>query len=90
MKGSLYNCASIQATVQAVNSFGGITQCTHSGSAVTGTGVSVYSSITLSDATTQVLPSSSTITYSAIATISTIFNTTRFSSRRWFLSNYWI
>ena len=62
-------------TVQAVNSFGGITQCTHSGSAVTGTGVSVYSSITLSDATTQVLPSSSTITYSAIATIQVQFLT---------------
>jgi hypothetical protein len=61
--------------VQAINSFGGVTACTHSGSAVTGTGVSVYSSITLSDATTQALPSSSTITYSAIATIQVQFLT---------------
>ena len=62
-------------TVQAINSSGGISQCTHSGSAVTGTGVTVYSSLTLSDVTTQVLPASSTITYSAIATIQVQFLT---------------
>ena len=65
----------ITVTVQSVSSFGGVTANTHEGTAVGGTGLDVYSSVTVSDPTTQAIAQTSTITYSALATMRVDFTT---------------
>ena len=65
----------IVVRIQGVTSFGGVVSNTHSGTAIGGTGLSVYSSVTISDPTSQAIPLSSTISYSALATIRVDFTT---------------
>ena len=65
----------IVVRVQSVSSFGGVVSNTHSGTAIGGTGLSVYSSVTISDPTSQAIPLSQTISYSALATIRVDFTT---------------
>ena len=60
----------VTVQIQSVSSFGGALSNTHSGTAVGGTGLSVYSSVTTSDPVSQAIPLSSTISYSALATMS--------------------
>ena len=61
--------------VQAVTSFGGVTQNTHDGVAVGGTGLQVYSSVTVSDPTSSSISQGATISYSALATMQVDFTT---------------
>jgi len=61
--------------VQAINTGGGVTQNTHSGVAIGGTGLSVYSSVTISDPTSTSINQGATISYSALATIRVTFTT---------------
>jgi len=61
--------------VQSVNSSGGVLAQTHTGTPVGGSGLSVYSSVTISDPTSQAIPQGRTITYSALATIRVDFST---------------
>ena len=65
----------ITVTVQGVTSFGGVVSNTHVGTAIGGTGLSVYSSVTISDPVTQSIPLTSTISYSALATMRVNFTT---------------
>tara|TARA_B100001013_G_scaffold80600_2_gene43550 strand:+ start:91534 stop:99069 length:7536 start_codon:yes stop_codon:yes gene_type:complete len=65
----------LEVLVQAVSSAGAVTANTHSGTAIVGTGVTVYSSITISDATTTSIPNGTTLTYTAIATMEVTFLT---------------
>ena len=61
--------------VQAINSSGGVTASTHTGTPVGGSGLTVYSSVTISDPVTQAIPVGRTITYSALATMRVDFIT---------------
>ena len=65
----------VTVQIQSVSSFGGALTNTHSGTAVGGTGLSVYSSVTISDPVSQTIPLSSTISYSALATMRVNFTT---------------
>ena len=65
----------ITVRIQSVTSFGGVVTNTHTGTAIGGTGLSVYSSVTISDPITQAIPLSATISYSALATIRVDFTT---------------
>ena len=65
----------ITVRVQQVNTTGGILASTHEGVAVGGTGLQVFSSVTISDPTTQNIAQTSTITYSALATMQIDFAT---------------
>ena len=65
----------ITVRVQQVNTNGGILASTHEGVAVGGTGLQVFSSVTISDPTTQNIAQTSTITYSALATMQIDFAT---------------
>jgi hypothetical protein len=65
----------IVVRIQSVTSFGGVVNNTHEGTAIGGTGLSVYSSVTISDPTTQAIPLSATISYSALATMRVDFTT---------------
>ena len=65
----------ITLRVQSVNTTGGILTQTHSGTAVAGTGLSVYGSISISETISQNIAQNSTISYSALATIQVDFTT---------------
>ena len=65
----------ITVRVQSITSFGGVVNNTHSGTAIGGTGISVYSSVTISDPVSQAIPLSATISYSALATMRVNFTT---------------
>ena len=61
--------------VQAINTTGGILANTHSGVAASGTGISVYSSVTISEPTSSSIAQSTQLTYSALATMQVDFET---------------
>ena len=65
----------ITVRVQQVNTNGGILASTHEGTAVGGTGLQVFSSVTISDPTSQNIAQTQTITYSALATMQIDFAT---------------
>ena len=55
--------------IQSVNTTGGVLAQTHTGTAVAGTGLSVFGSLSISETITQNIAQNSTITYSALATM---------------------
>ena len=61
--------------IQNINTTGGILAQTHTGTAVAGTGLSVYGSLSISETITQNIAQNSTITYSALATMQVDFTT---------------
>ena len=62
-------------TIGAVTTDGSITSVTGLGSAITGTAVYTYSSVTMSEAVTQGLTTNSTIAFAALATVEVTFGT---------------
>ena len=73
--GGLTPANDITVRVQQVNTGGGVLTNTHEGVAVGGTGLDVYSSVTISDPTTTSINQTSTISYSALATMEIQFTT---------------
>ena len=65
----------VTVRVQAINTTGGILTNTHSGVAASGTGISVYSSVTISEPTSSSIAQSTQLTYSALATMQVDFET---------------
>ena len=65
----------VTVTVQAINTTGGVLANTHSGVAAGGTGITVYSSVTISEPTSSSIPQNTTLTYSALATMQVDFAT---------------
>ena len=61
--------------IQSVNTTGGVLAQTHTGTAVAGTGLSVFGSLSISETITQNIAQNSTITYSALATMQVDFTT---------------
>ena len=65
----------VTVTIQAINTTGGVLANTHSGVAAGGTGITVYSSVTISEPTSSSIPQNTTLTYSALATMQVDFAT---------------
>ena len=65
----------ITVTVQSINTTGGVLTNTHSGVAASGTGISVYSSVTISEPTGSSIAQNTQLTYSALATMQIDFET---------------
>ena len=65
----------VTVRVQSVATNGDVLANTHTGTAASGTGISVYSSITVSEPTNNSIPSATTLTYAALATMQVDFET---------------
>ena len=65
----------VTVRVQGINTTGGILTNTHSGVAASGTGISVYSSVTISEPTSSSIAQSTQLVYSALATMQVDFET---------------
>ena len=65
----------VTVRIQSVNTTGGVLAQTHSGTAVGGTGLSVYGSLSISETISQNIPQNATISYSALATMQVDFTT---------------
>ena len=61
--------------VQAVSTGGGIEANTHQGTAVAGTGIAVYSSVTISEQTNNSIAQNALLSYAALATMQVDFET---------------
>ena len=65
----------VTVRIQSVNTTGGVLAQTHTGTAVAGTGLSVFGSLSISETISQNIAQNSTITYSALATMQVDFST---------------